>query len=234
MLDYLLNLLFPAKCIICDNHIQKSGVCNECWGKFTFITKPYCAICSHPFAYENDEDMVCGHCLMHKPAYDKAISILKYDDFCKKLVHRFKYQDQLHILDYLTSLMMNMGKGVIEQADIIIPVSMHKYKLLKRGYNQAALLAMNIAKKSNITYLPELMHRTKNIQSQADLTKKQRAQNIKNSFALNPKLKNKISGKRILLIDDVITTGATIAECCKVIKSAKPSKILVLTLAKRI
>ena len=141
MIKYFLNLLFPTKCLVCDSYANQTSICGECWGKCTFITKPSCNICSHPFNYDEDSEAICGACVANKPKYNKAIVIFKYDDHSKKLIHKFKYQDQLHILDYFIELMLNMGKDVIEQADIIIPVAMHKYKLLKRGYNQSALLA---------------------------------------------------------------------------------------------
>ncbi len=234
MLKTLLNLLFPVQCIICNKYQDQNQVCSDCWAKITFITKPYCSICSFPFAYENDLNAVCGYCVMHKPKYDRAIAIMRYDYHSKKLIQKFKYQDQLHVLDYLVNLMLNMGKEIIEQADIIVPVAMHKMKLLKRGYNQAALLAMNIAQNNNLQYLPQLITKIKTAPAQAELSKEERLKNIKNSFKLNPKFKADIKGKNILLVDDVITTGATIAECCRIIRAEKPAKIFVLTLAKRV
>ena len=132
LLRNLANLLFPIKCIICNSYESQSNICGSCWEKLTFITKPYCYICSHPFEYELDEKTICGDCVKSKPNYDKAISILKYDDYSKDLIHNFKYKDQLHILNYFVSLMLNMGKEIIDQADIIVPVAMHKQKLLKR------------------------------------------------------------------------------------------------------
>ncbi len=232
MWKYCLNLLFPRKCIICDSYQTQRDVCSDCWGKITFITKPYCSLCANPFSYEEDDQAICGHCVIKTPKYDKAISILKYDEHSKKLIHKFKYQDQLHVLNYLVDLMTNMSSDIINNVDYIVPVAMHKYKLLKRGYNQAALLAMRIAKNKKITYLPQLLTKENNTSAQAGLKREHRLKNIKNSFSLNPKFKNLIKNKNILLIDDVITTGATIDECCKLLRTAHPEKIFVLTLAK--
>jgi len=229
----LINLIFPARCIACESYNTQADLCSPCWSQLTFITRPYCNLCSLPFAYEDEADSICGHCIKQKPQYDQAISILKYDDDSQKLIHKFKYRDQLHILNYLVNLMSNIGKDIIQEADIIIPVAMYKYKLLKRGYNQAALLAMKIASKNKILYLPQVLIKKKNSPAQAGLKKEERIKNIKNTFELNAKFIKRIQGKKILLIDDVITTGSTIDECCKILSKANPSKILVLTLAKR-
>ena len=216
MWQQLLNLLFPTKCIICDKHHSQNEVC------------------SNPFEYEVNKETICGNCIINKPRYDQATSVLKYDEHSKKLISRFKYQDQLYILNYFVNLMINLGKKTIKDADIIAPIAMHKYKLLKRGYNQAALLAMRIAKKNNIKYLPELLIKKKNTLAQADLKKDQRVNNIKNTIVINKKYVNLISEKKILIIDDVITTGATIDECSNIIRKYNPSSILVLSLAKSV
>jgi ComF family protein len=227
-----LNLIFPIKCIICDSYKTQREICSNCWGNIPFITKPYCYICGIPFSYENDEKAICGYCVMKRPSYDKSISIFKYNEYSKKIIHKFKYQDNLHILDYLVNLMSNLGNSLIIQADYIVPVPMHKYKLLKRGYNQSALLAMKIAKKNNVKYLPELLLKIKHNMPQASLKKGQRIENIKNTICINNKYKSLIAGKVILLVDDVITTGATIEECAKIISGYKPSHIFILSLAK--
>jgi ComF family protein len=234
MFSYILNLLFPTKCIVCDGYHSQAEICSDCWSNFTFITKPCCYICSFPFNYDDDSEAICGGCISTKPIYNRAISILRYDSYSKDLIHKFKYQDQLHVLNYLVNLMSNMGKELLEEADIIVPVAMHRNKLLKRGYNQSALLAMTIAAKNKIQYFPQAIIRNNNSIAQVNLTKDQRLKNVKGDFSLNPKFSDLIRGKKILLIDDVITTGATISECCKALQKAGPSVILVLTLAKKI
>lgn len=234
MLKQLLNLLFPTKCIICDQHHSQNEICPNCWSKLTFITNPSCAICSTPFEYETNKETICGNCIINKPNYDHATSLLKYDEHSKKLISRFKYQDQLHILNYFVNLMINLGKEIIKDTDIISPVAMHKYKLLKRGFNQSALLAMRLSTKTKIKYIPQLLIKTTNVKAQVGLKREERLHNVKNSFIINPLFKGKIKGKKILLIDDVITTGATINECCHVLRKEQPAKIFILTIAKRI
>lgn len=229
-----LNLLFPAKCIICDNYNTDAEICTDCWSRISFITKPYCALCSYPFSYESDAAAICGYCIIKKPKYDRAISLLKYDEHSKELMHKFKYHGQLHILAYLVQLMLNMGQDIIKEADIIAPVAMHKHKLLRRGYNQAALLSMKIAAKTDLQYCPELLVKKTDTVPQAGLKREQRLKNIKGSFAIHPQYIGGIKRKNILLIDDTIATGATISECCRILRKEKVAKIFVLTIAKRV
>ncbi len=230
----ILELIFPKKCIICKSHRINSHLCIDCWKKIDFISKPNCSVCSYSFEYEPLKEALCGACILSYPMYDKAIAAFKYNENSKELIHQFKYKDNLHILNFLADLLSMSGKDIIKQTDIITVVPMHKKKFLKRGYNQAALLAMKIAKKYNLKYLPELLIKKKNIIPQADLKKKERIENVKNVFKYNYKYLNCVEGKNILLIDDVITTGATINECCKILKDKNPNKIFVLALAKRV
>lgn len=234
MLKYILNILFPEKCIACNKITEANKICNDCWSNCSFITKPYCTICSYPFEFSTHENSICGSCIKQKPKYDRAFSLLKYDDASKKIIHNFKYHDQLHILEYLVDLLVINGKDLLANSNVIIPVPMHKHKLLKRGYNQAALLAMRIAKKTKIHYLPEALIKRQNTAPQAGLDRAEREKKIKNNFSLNLKIKEQLLNKNILLIDDVITTGATINECCKELKKANPKQIYVLSIAKRV
>ena len=230
----IIDLIFPKKCIICDKHDCQNEICTECWVKIKFISQPSCFICSTPFLYEEEKEAICAPCIVNKPNYDRAIAILEYDDASKKIIHKFKYNDQLHILNYIVNLMTNIGKEIFNNIDMIAPVPIHKYKLLKRGYNQSALIAMNIASRKNLPYLPQLLIKSKNTIAQTGLKKSQRISNISNSFKLNHKFYANLAGKNILLIDDVITTGSTINECSRVLKKEGANKIFVLTLAKKI
>lgn len=233
-LQKLLNIFFPLKCIICRSLDTENYVCYSCWSKVNFITRPYCKICSFPFLYEELHDAICGQCIKRDPVYDRLISVMKYDEYSKKIIHRFKYQDKLEITQYLSDLMLGAAKEIIGEIDYIIPVPMHRYKLLKRGFNQAALLARVIARKAKKKYLPDLLIKVKNSKPQIGLNKNEREKNVKNAFKINESYNDLLENKSILLIDDVITTGATIEECCHVLRQIRRSKIYILSLARRI
>lgn len=228
------DFIFPKKCFCCGEYIDENYLCYECWKKINFISKPCCNICSYPFEFEEDEEAICGACITAKPEYDKAMSIFCYDYSARQIIHKFKYEDKLQILDYLIRLLNNAISPYIKNIDIITMVPTTKLKLLKRGYNQASLLAMKLAKINQILYLPELLIRKKNNISQVELKKEKRLKNVKNNFSINASYSSLVKGKNILLIDDVITTGATINECSRQIRKLFPNKIFALTIAKTI
>lgn len=230
----ILNIFFPLKCIVCDTYETETYVCSSCWSKINFITKPYCKICSFPFLYEEDDDAICGSCVAKHPSFKKLTYLMKYDQHSKKIIHRFKYQDKLEILNYLTNLMCTSLKDTKDKIDFVAPVPMHKLKIINRGYNQSALLASKLAKKLNKEYLPDLLIKLKNSKPQMGLSKKEREKNVKNTIRINNKLICKIHNKNILLVDDVITTGSTIKECCKILQQNSCNEIYISALARRL
>lgn len=234
MIKIISDFIFPKKCFCCGEYIDENKLCYKCWKKLNFISKPCCNICSYPFEFEEDEEAICGACIANKPEYNKAISIFRYDLGAREIIHKFKYEDKLQILDYLTDLLNNSISHYAHEIDVITIVPLAKMKLLKRGYNQAALLAMKLAQRHKFLYLPELLIRRKNNISQVSLKKEKRLKNVKNNFAINNSYVNLIKGKNILLIDDVITTGATVNECSLKLKQFQPNKIFVLSVAKTI
>jgi ComF family protein len=208
------------------------GLCASCWVNVNFISKPSCAKCNLPFEYDFGEDIICGACTTNNPLYHKAKSVLIYDDFSKPLLHGLKYQDKTHLAPYLASLMYRAASELLTDCDIIIPVPLHKKKLLSRLYNQSSLLCLYLHKLSKIPFEPNFLIKYKDTKTQTGLTKKQRLSNVENSFMLNNQFLHNIKNKNILLVDDVITTGATINACTKLLLKHGASKVNILTLAR--
>jgi ComF family protein len=148
------------------------------------------------------------------------------------LLHGLKYQDKTHLAPYLASLLYNVGALFLTDCNLIIPVPLHKNKLLSRLYNQSALISLYLHKLSKIPFEPNILIKHKNTKTQTGLTKKQRLSNVKNSFMLNEKFTQIIKDKNIILVDDVMTTGATINACTKLLLKHGVSKVNVLTLAR--
>lgn len=233
--NVILDVLFPPKCIICGKIISQDGcLCFTCWGKIDFITFPYCSCCGVPFSYEIEEDLICGKCILKKPKYDKAVAVFVYNKYSNDIIHKFKYNDCSYAAKTLSNWMVREGKKLISDTDLIIPVPLHKLRLMTRFYNQAALLAKFISKNTKIKCDFKSLKRVKNTKQQFGLTLKQRAKNVRNAFFIPEQFKENIKGKNILLVDDVMTTGATINACSYVLKKAGAKKVYVLTLGRTV
>ncbi len=231
----LLNLILPPRCIKCRNIVEKSGgLCSYCWSKIEFITKSNCSICGFPFEYDMGVDTPCAACIAKKPPYDKAVAVFIYNDKSSDLITYFKYGDKIHAASTFAELMYNKCRDQIDDADIIIPVPLHPKRLLRRRYNQSALISNHINRLSGVDTIPDLMSRKKNNVPQASLSKKERLQNVKGAFSIKKKYINILQNKNIILIDDVMTTGATVSECAKVLKKSGASKVEIITLAKTV
>lgn len=226
--------MFPSKCISCDEEINHDslGLCASCWKKIDFHSEPACQICSQPFEYEGNN--LCTLCLEKRPFYYKAYSVFKFNENSKELIHKFKYKDKTHFTPYFADLMVKTAAEAFKDADFIISVPLHRLKLLKRLYNQASLLARRISKLTDIEYIPNLLKRIKYTIPQSGLSKKEREKNVKNAFKIDLKRAKGINltNKNVILIDDVMTTGATINACTSELLKAGCAKVSIITLAK--
>jgi len=230
LLKKILNILIPQKCILC-NSIVDGSICGECWSNVNFISEPYCEICHLPFEYEIG-DSHCLDCVKRPPAYDKAYSVFVYDELSRAIITRFKYGDAIHFLPHLAKILHTKTQHI--KADFIIPVPLHYKRLVARRYNQAGLLASGLGKLSKRYALLDGLIRTKNTPPQAGLVRKERNRNIVDAFAVNPKHRHILKGKTVILVDDVMTTGATIQECAKVLKASGAEKVYSVTIARTV
>ena len=230
LINSALDIIFPIRCSLCENNIEADGLCQECWKKINWISDPRCSICGTPF------DILVGNmcvtCVQRKPHFDEAISVCEYDDFSKDIIIKFKHHDSTHLTKYIAALMYAASKNIVDDAHVIIPVPIHISKRIKRKYNQSELIAMEIARASGAAYEPRALKKHKKTLSQEDLPAKQRKTNVKGSFALDGKYEDAIKDKKIILVDDVFTTGSTVNECSKILKRGRAKKVTVITFAK--
>jgi ComF family protein len=232
-----------------QNLIAENGLCFSCRKSITDLTAPMCYVCGEPFNNMNSQGRSsshCGECLKNKPQYSLARSGFAYDGKLQHAIHHFKYNGQTILAPMLASLAAPTLNNLVETTsdntaagrglarfDTIVPVPLHKNRLRKRGFNQSLLLVRELLRQSLRLGRPRLDHlnlqRIKDTRSQIELTGKQRAENVKNAFTI--KNATTFKGKKVLLVDDVYTTGATIRECSKVLANSG-AEVFALTLAR--
>ncbi len=229
--DGLLDILLPPRCLACTAAVDVPGrLCGACWAGVDFIAAPHCHCCGFPFAYDEGADALCGACLGHPPHYDQARAVLRYNGVAASLVKGFKYGDRTHGAPAFAAWMGRSGAELFAGADAVTPVPLHRWRLFSRRYNQSALLAREIAEATGLAFEPDLLVRTRNTKSQGKLGRLGRFENVRGAFAVRPGVA--VAGRRIILIDDVMTTGATVNACAKALKRADTAGVGVLTLAR--
>lgn len=230
----LLDVLFPPICHICHSFIpdaSKIHICKLCLEKLSQIPSPICSICGIPFIGVGNNHF-CGNCVANPPDFNSARGAFIYDGVLRDLIHSFKYNNLSHLRFPLATLMLENIKDFIEleQPELIIPVPLHSSRLRQRGFNQSVLLGQTISKEIKLPILPDTLIRIRRTNPQVELSGIERKINVKGAFAV--KYAKKIEGKRILLVDDVMTTGSTMNECAKELKNGGASKVIAVTVAR--
>jgi ComF family protein len=233
----VIDALLPQRCIGCGAIIETGAdtggaVCASCWNDLHFLAPPSCACCGIPFPYDLPDDTLCAACTAHPPAFDRARAALRYDDACRPLVTRFKYADQTDRAPAFGRMLMRIAAPLLAEADVIAPVPLHRWRLVSRRYNQSALLASALAKAAGREIEPDLMQRRRSTRPQVGMSARARRRNVSGAFAVRPAKLDLVKDRRILLVDDVFTTGATVEECAKVLRRAGAAGVDVVTLAR--
>jgi len=232
ILKNIKQVFFPSTCLYCQKIISYDGLyCLNCFLKLKFISPIKCKICSLPFAKQEkfDTDTICINCLNKKPFYDETHVIYIYNYIIGQAILDLKFNDKTYIAYKIANFIKINFKNVVEECDFIVSVPMHHKKLQLRKFNHANLIARNINKKK---YFVNLLIRQKNNPTQLGLKKNKRKANLRKTFRVNHKYFDKIKNKKILLIDDVMTTGTTLNYCSKALKKAGVKKISVIVFAK--
>jgi len=237
----LLDALLPPQCLACGELVAEPGaLCADCWIKLRFIAAPLCRICGWPFEVDpaagltegGAAETVCGACLREPPVFDKARAALVYDEASRGLILGFKHADRTHAAPSFARWMSTAAGPLLADVDLIAPVPLHWSRLIARRYNQAALLSNALGRMSGKPSIPDLLHRRRRTPSQGGLGRAGRFRNVAGAFAVNGRRGSIIAGHHVLIVDDVMTTGATIDACAKVLRRAGAAKVSALTLAR--
>ena len=216
---FLLDRLLPPGCYLCDELIGPEGLlCATCWAELTFLSAPQCRCCGMPFELDVGE-AVCARCLRHPQAFDQARAALLYDDASRPLLLRFKHGDR-------TEAARTYGAWLAR------PVPLHWRRLLKRRYNQSALIGQAVARRLDLPYRPALLQRRRATASQGHLSRDQRQRNLRGAFRVPARHKPALRGAWIFLIDDVLTSAATANACARALKRAGARRVDLITLAR--
>jgi ComF family protein len=230
----LLDLFFPPLCHVCKAFIPKAAdllICPDCLDKIPFLVSPFCTSCGTPFATDSRFDHTCGACIVHRPFHIcRSATIL--DGPVQELIHRFKYGNRVHLchpLGLLTAAAL--GEFCREAGpDLIVPVPLHRKRLRQRGFNQSQLLGEVLAKKWRVPLEIANLRRIRWTEPQTSLDGKDRVHNVKGAFAV--KDAKRLEGKRVLLVDDVLTTGSTMRACVESLREANVAAIFAVTVAR--
>ena len=229
----VLDLLLPPLCLMCDEPVGGAAtLCPDCWKQIQFIAAPLCACCGAPFDIPAGAGMLCGSCLTQTPHFHSARAAMIYDDASRKLVLGFKHGDRTHAARALAVWMHRASDDFMAQADAVLPVPLHRWRLFKRRYNQSGLLAHHVGRLAGKPVLPDILRRIRATPTQGHRKRKERQENVRNAFAVSPHHRAAIAGKILVLIDDVLTTGATVEECARILMAAGAKQVHVLTLSR--
>jgi ComF family protein len=223
----------PPLCASCREPLgDGAGLCAACWSKLAFIEKPYCPRLGIPFAYDPGPGLLSMEAIANPPAYDRARAAVRYDEIARELVHRLKYGDRLDLAPTMGQWMVRAGRELLPDADALVPVPLHWRRLWARRFNQSAALAGIISDSSGVPVLHEALRRVRATPQQVGLDKTQRAVNVQGAFKVAPERRAEIAGRRLILVDDVLTSGATLDTCARALLRAGAAHVDVLVFAR--
>jgi ComF family protein len=231
--DFALGAALPPLCPSCREPLAEArGLCAACWSKLTFITRPYCERLGIPFAYDAGPGLLSLDAIADPPAYGRARAVAAYDDVAAKLVHALKYGDRLDLAPALGRWMANAGADVLKDADALVPVPLHWRRLWARRFNQSAALARAIGAARGMPVVRDAVRRVKATPQQVGLSRAERALNVQGAFRVPASGKAEVAGRRLVLVDDVLTSGATVDACARALLRGRAASVDVLVFAR--
>jgi ComF family protein len=228
-----LNALLPPRCLGCGTAVARTAaLCASCWKGVQFLDPPLCALCGFPLEYDLGPEALCGACAREPPGFDRARAVMRYDEGSRRLVLGFKHADRTEGAAAYGAWLARAGAELAAEADVIAPVPLHWIRLFARRFNQAALLAQALGRETGLQVVPDLLQRRRHTPSQGRLSVTQRRQNVAGAFAVKDSHAALLRDRRVLLVDDVLTTGATAAACAGALRRGGARAVDVLVLAR--
>lgn len=231
--DVVRDHLWPPMCAVCDVPVQgDGGLCAECWDAVTFLGAPQCYACGVPFPFDPGSGALCAACTRARPPYERARAAFQYDDASRSMILAFKHADRTDLAPALVTWLMRPAAALVTDADIVIPVPLHWSRLLSRRYNQSALLSNALARRAGVRAVPDMLIRKRRTGTQGGKSWAARKRNVQGAFRVRPRHVRGLRDKHVLLVDDVMTTGATVEACARALLRAGAGSVDVITIAR--
>jgi ComF family protein len=227
-----LNVALPRLCPSCRDLVTDNGLCPACWSKVAFIAPPYCPRLGIPFAYDPGPGILSMQAIADPPAFQRARAAVRFDDVARSLVHALKYGDRLDLAPLLGGWMARAGEELLRDADALVPVPLHWRRLWTRRFNQSAALAAAVSHRCGVAVAHAALRRVKATRQQVGLSRSERAGNVQGAFRVAPAAKAEVAGRRLVLVDDVLTSGSTADACARALLRAGAAQVDVLVLAR--
>jgi competence protein ComFC len=229
----VVNLCYPPFCVSCRTSLDQGLLCRDCLESAARIAAPFCQVCSRPYTGEMGAPFSCPDCEDHPPAFDCVATRYQANSIVRDLIHRFKYSGEFHLRQLLANWLeeaLSDPRISQEPFDALVPVPLHATRIRERGYDQIAALVEVVAKRSHRPVW-SCLRRSRYTESQTRFSRKERLQNLRNAFELRKG--SSVLGKRLLLVDDVLTTGSTLDECARILKAHGAKSVRAITVARR-
>jgi ComF family protein len=232
MLAACADTIVPPCCLVCRTPLGAHHLlCAPCWREVHFIRPPLCDVLGIPLPFDTGERTVSAAATAHPPAYDRARAVAHYSGAMRSLIHQFKYADRHDARALFGRWLEEAGRDLVADADVMVPVPLSRWRLLWRRYNQAAILAHELSRRTGLPVDLHLLHRSRSTRTQVGLTRDQRRRNLAGALRVRAGRRRPLEGRSVLLIDDVVTTGTTVEACARALKRAGAARVDVLALA---
>jgi ComF family protein len=232
LFGHFTDVALPRLCAACRDPVAGEGLCAACWSKLAFIRPPYCERLGIPFAYDPGPGVLSLEAIADPPSYRRARAAVRYDDVSRKLVHALKYGDRLDLAPVMGRWMAHGGGALTAEVDALVPVPLHWRRQWARRFNQSALLGEVVARGAGLPVAHGILKRVKPTPQQVGLSQVERAANVQGAFAVPAQAKALTRGRKFLLVDDVLTSGATVDACARVLLRAGAAAVDVLVFAR--
>ncbi len=225
--------LWPPVCAACDAPVASAaGLCPDCWDAVTFLGRPQCHACGVPLPFDPGPGALCGDCTRARPPYDRARAAFVYDDASRGMILAFKHADRTDLGPALVNWLRRPAAPLLADADIVAPVPLHWSRLLGRRYNQSAMLANALARQAGLRAVPDLLIRKRRTGTQGGKSRTARRRNVQGAFRVAGRHVPMLRDERVLLVDDVMTTGATLEACARALLRSGAAAVDVVTIAR--